>query len=364
MGVLGFLDLFYKGCSMIRSLRRAFTLIELLVVIAIIAVLIGLLLPAVQKARDAANRMSCSNNLKQIGIALHAFNDAYGRFPAALIHSGRDQPSAVTNGTVQKYKGPEVDLTSDAQYYVYNHTGFVALLPFLENGPLFQQYNYHLPSSTSSPYGLPVIGQDTANSVVYTTYLKVYTCPGDKNPPEVVLDSPNSSNFYERNNVRRANYLFNTGTYTDYDADYLKTNISYRGVFGNNGACGIRDIHDGTSNTIAIGESRQQTISTSFGPYWGAGTHTSVHGRILNPVYGNTAIWYSSINYPNGRVVQGYTDYRAILQYAWQFGSWHTNGANFVFCDGSVKFLTDSINYVTFYTLSTPDSSDNLDNNY
>jgi len=199
---------------------------------------------------------------------------------------------------------------------------------------------------------------------VYTTYMKVYTCPGDKNPPEVVLDTPNSSNFYERNNVRRANYLFNTGHYTDYDVDYNRTSPSYRGVFGNNGACGIRDIHDGTSNTIAVGEARQTSISTSFGPYWGAGTHTSVHGRILNPNSGVTAINYSSINYPNGRIVQGYTDYRAILQYAWQFGSWHSSGANFVFCDGSVKFLNDSINYVTFQSLATPDANDNIDSNY
>src|SRR6188474_376224 len=144
------------------SHRQGFTLIELLVVIAIIAILIGLLLPAVQKIRAAANRVKCSNNLKQMGLALHNFNDTYDRLPAALIHCGRYNNSANT-----PYDGPEVSYKGQP-YRIYNHTGFVAMLPFLEQDNLFKQYNYQNVGSSSSPYGIP-IGPDpnpSSNRVV------------------------------------------------------------------------------------------------------------------------------------------------------------------------------------------------------
>jgi prepilin-type N-terminal cleavage/methylation domain-containing protein/prepilin-type processing-associated H-X9-DG protein len=378
---------------MFRRLRRTrgFTLIELLVVIAIIAILIGLLLPAVQKVRDAAARMSCQNNLKQIGLALHNFANNYnGQFPAAMINSGR-AGSGTINGSYSNYKGPEVNLqavygsgTSTATYRVFNHTGFVALLPFIEQDNLFKQYNYLNIANSSNPYGYQ-LGPDPAgnpNRIVGSTPIKTYTCPGDDNPAPVVNSTDAPGAFYERGGngafpgVARSNYLFNTGYYTDYDRDWANCAIWARGAFGNNGAASITSMQDGTSNTIAVGEGRQQwRTSTSFGPYWGAGTHTAVHGRILQATPGlvqqtggttlATAYAYCAINAPNGKLINGYTDIRANYQYAWQFSSRHIGGANFVFCDGSVHFLSNSIDYVTvFQALATPEGTEVISGNY
>jgi hypothetical protein len=230
---------------------------------------------------------------------------------------------------------------------VYNHTGFVSLLPFMEQKNLYDQYNYVNLASSSSPYGI-TNGPDPSgnpNRVVASTNLKIMACPSDKDP-DTVNDAPGGTGFYERSETRRSNYFFSTGAYTDYDADWKNLPISARGAFGNNGAAKLADCIDGTSNTIAIGESKQLHTSTSYGPYWGAGTHTAVHGRGYYIDF--------TPNYPYG-VCAGAS---RKCQYAWGFGSNHPGATQFVMCDGSVQLLKDGINYLVFRYMATPDNGD------
>jgi prepilin-type N-terminal cleavage/methylation domain-containing protein/prepilin-type processing-associated H-X9-DG protein len=373
-----------------RRYRLAFTLIELLVVIAIIAILIGLLLPAVQKVRAAAARMSCQNNLKQMGVALHNFANTHnGRLPAAMIHSGRVTDAMVANGQTKPYSGPEVSYKGQP-YAAYNHTGFVALLPYIEQDNLFKQYNYAFISSSSyntnagaASYPLGPDPSPNPNRLVAQEHVKTYTCPADDNPaPQATSASypPRSRTFYEKDSPRRSNYLFNTGYYTDYDRDYDQLAIWARGPFGNNGAANIISMKDGTSNTIAIGEATQRGhTSDEYGPFWGAGVHTGVHGRILQYTPGlvqqtggigpttasgsavglNYCIAYCAINAPNARMVSGTTGTGGDRTYAWQFGSKHGGGANFVMCDGSVRFIREGVDYISvFQVLATPEGGE------
>ena len=375
-----------------QSRRRGFTLIELLVVIAIIAILIGLLLPAVQKVREAASRMKCQNNLKQMGLALHNFAGNYnGRLPAAMIHSGRVTPAMVANNSTKLYQGPEVSYKGAAQWVAYNHTGFVAMLPYIEQDNLFKLYNYGFVSSSSvNTNQTPVpIGPDPTpnpNRLVAQENVKIYVCPADDNPgPQMtstnVAYPVRSLTFYEKDAVRRSNYFFSTGYYTDYDRDYDVSAIWARGAFGNNGAASIASMTDGTSNTLAIGEGRQQyRTSSEYGPYWGAGTHTSVHGRILHctrnqpdcpngfQASGGTTLLqvraYCTINGATNNTLNGTSGPAGQTQYAWQFSSKHAGGAYFLFCDGSVKLLANNTDPFTLMALSTPDGGEVIPGNY
>ena len=268
-----------------------------------------------------------------------------------MIHSGRTTSTQVAAGTVKPYQGPEVNYKGQP-FVVYNHTGFIALLPYIEQGNLFQQYNYQY-VNCSSVGNAPTnpLGPDpnpNPNRLVTQTLVKTYVCPSNQNPPPQVVNSPRSLTFYEADSVYRTNYLFSTGYYTDYDVDWSQTGIQYRGAFGNNGAANLNSIPDGTSNTLAIGESRQTKNSTSYGPYF-SGTHTAVHGRILSTLSGSytlsQCIAYSSINGENQYLLNGTTGVTGTLQYAWQFGSRHTGGANFVMLDGSVHFIQNNVDY-------------------
>ena len=276
--------------------RSGMTLIELLVVIAVIGILVALLLPAVQAAREAARRMQCSNNLRQMGIGLYNYHNQYRVFPPALVNSGR-----YFHG-LKAWSGPK---------HVLNHTGFTLLLPYMDQGALYDKWDLNLASSSAMApstirSGILVAGQKSGQPWEYgrgqlvdrsradepdykdfhfSTYLGVYHCPSDKKPGLRNYETRGPTYSYAAQNVRRSNYLFGTGWSTSYQEDYqylsdwigpgylpvMRTrNKLYetRGMFGNNGAASMSMVRDGLSNSIAMGESVQEKVSPHFGPFW------------------------------------------------------------------------------------------------
>jgi prepilin-type N-terminal cleavage/methylation domain-containing protein/prepilin-type processing-associated H-X9-DG protein len=320
-----------------KAKRPAFTLIELLVVIAIIAILIALLVPAVQKVREAAANAQCQNNLKQMGLALHGYHDQNKVFPPARINGG-------TPGPIPNYYGPN-------KLLVYNHTGFVLLLPYIEQTDLFNQYDFAYPSADSnwSAYSLANGGASPGNIAVVGALIPIYACPADQNPPGVNNVTVAANPDYAMTNARRSNYLFSYGIADEYSANYTATTKNI-GAFGNNGAARISQIGDGTSNSIAIGESRQEHTSSVYGPYWGAGAHTAVAGCVGCTWLATQPPDSFTVNFPWGLINGGAapSSPTAHLQYAWGFGSWHPGGANFLFCDGAVHFIRDDISFPLF----------------
>ncbi|HQX53716.1 MAG TPA: DUF1559 domain-containing protein [Planctomycetaceae bacterium] len=315
---------------------RGFTLIELLVVIAIIAILVSLLLPAVQQAREAARRTQCRNNLKQLGLALANYHDVHGVHPPAMINSGRFESFPFYS------QGNRV----------LNTTGWALLLPFLEQANAWQKYDFNQCSTGSSPVLMPVAGDDTANLSVTQMMLPVLGCPSDPSAGEQSTHAPGTVDIFSRNGARRSSYLFAAGRFTDWDSPWVETAYDIRrGMFGNNGAARIADLRDGSSNTIAIGESHgglRSKVSINFGPWGLTGTNTCCHGRVFSDSeesvdatqffdtrWALNAAWDSS-----GR------------SYAWVFNSSHTGGGQFLLGDGSVRFLSDVMDYRIFCLLN------------
>lgn len=193
--------------------RRAFTLVELLVVIAIIGILIALLLPAVQAAREAARRAQCSNNLKQLALALHNYHDSNRSFP---FRQGGTMGSGGNEGRL---------------------SGWVSLLPYMEQGPLFQTIsNVATINGTSYPAWGPL--PSNLDYEPWQAKVAALMCPSDPGAEAA------------QNEIGRTNYTFCIGD-TVADSTLVKNT---RGLFGYYSACKFRDMADGTSNTVALSE--------------------------------------------------------------------------------------------------------------
>lgn len=267
-----------------KRCRRAFTLVELLVVIAIIGILIALLLPAVQAAREAARRMQCSNNLKQLGLAMHNYQSALGSFPPGFM--------------------------------AVNHAGTVSggwawgvfLMPFIEQSPLkdtLSTTKYTLSQVIADPILLPML----------QTHLDSFTCPSS--PMEPLREFQGGGQM-----VATSNYTCCRGFFNYSGLTHLQKQNN--GTLFAQSAIKFRDVTDGTSNTIALGERTVLDVHLSDPSKWpswcgpgGLGIGSTVSSSVAAPL--NHA-----------------TDMHS-------FSSHHPGGANFCFVDGSVHFLSETI---------------------
>lgn len=278
-------------------IRRAFTLIELLVVIAIIAILVGLLLPAVQKVREAAARAKCTNNLKQLGLATHGYHDANNKFPYATIDK---QPNETVSSWV---------------------TGQILVLPYLEQDAIARRWDSKLPRNSA-------VDSDSdgfTNAMLQQMLVPTYVCPS-MTPPTGPLGGAENRAY--------CSYLFSSGSQdatlhpyppTAGEAAYDGMVLPQKGDVAVNRPVAIVHVTDGSSNTLLAGETDFKPMgvpSTTMGGVWAYG--------YLGYAWGTTFHPFNMHNHTT-------TPFGA-------FRSEHVGGGNFLFGDGSVRFIRETVN--------------------
>jgi prepilin-type N-terminal cleavage/methylation domain-containing protein/prepilin-type processing-associated H-X9-DG protein len=306
--------------------RRAFTLVELLVVIAIIGILVAILLPAVQSAREAARRMQCSNKLRQIALALHNYHTGHGVLPSGSIIAS----SSCTPNSNTKRSAPWT----------------VLVLPFLEEQNRFDEFNMEgnfFSIANNAAHELP---PHPDNDVAQRKPLAKYQCPSHPH------SKPSEAN---------TNYYGVQGGGAEADAQCLNWfSSNHRVLFVNgllyrNSKVRFEDVRDGTSNTFLLGESRwwfAEGMNEPFGTHWTWACGFRASDSISNSQTSSAAV--DPINNP-------LVDYDPGIPYATQggasllvgthsrcFGSYHPGGCHFALADGSVHFVSEAIDLAVY----------------
>lgn len=281
-----------------RSSRRAFTLIELLVVIAIIAILVSLLLPAVQQAREAARRTQCSNNLKQIGLAIHNYHDANGRFPLSSI-----EPTLGRSGV------------------------FASILPFMDQANVYQRYDFNLGNS------------DPANLAAVSQRIQAYLCPS------APFRRPVPISGCDANDRAPGTYAVCTGSGDPYGT--ISSGSPNNGAIINSGSgsTAMRDLTDGASNTLLAGESA-----------WNFPDYMFTSGPCNGQVRWGFTYWSSPYPFATAFTTQGPFNPKkrdGDSNRLANFRSEHIGVVNMLLCDGSVRYISEYIDHTLLDGLAT-----------
>jgi prepilin-type N-terminal cleavage/methylation domain-containing protein len=303
--------------------KAGFTLIELLVVIAIIGILVALLLPAVQQAREAARRTQCKNNLKQYGLALHTYHDLYGMFTPA----GDGKWSDGTGLSWHTRLMPQMD-----QAPVYNSLNMSAqdignTAPAALNGIPLRKYKTayaRCPSdNTRTDWGDNFQGSYVGSLGSNSTP----SCDGNCNQWEQFQNRPTAAHG-------------NTTTAQDISGMFGRLGIWVR----------ASDVLDGTSNTIMVGEHLSSDCNDHFDGTWKFNGHGNAHASTVVPIND-----YTTCTPIRGPITNTACTARCNWNYSWGFRSTHTGGAHFLLCDGTVRFLSQNINHTTYQALGGKD---------